>query len=101
MGELSRGFVNIVDAQKITDIIFPFPYAQMVSVMLVGSTAVTPVALSIIMEDISWCCVLTFISVFSFWCINYIAAEIEMPFGDDANDLPIGRLQERMNACLV
>jgi len=44
---------------------------------------------------------LTFISVFCYWCINYIAAEIEMPFGDDPNDLPVAHLQESMNQNLV
>merc|ERR1712151_1280267 len=52
------------------------------------------------MEDMVWCAILTFISVFCYWCINYIAAEIEMPFGDDANDLPVGRLQEGFNVAL-
>lgn len=98
--ELSRGIVNIVNAQKITDIVFPFPYAQMVSVMLIISTLATPIVMATIMEELGWCCFLTFISVFSYWCINYIAAEIEMPFGEDANDLPIARLQISMNNIL-
>merc|ERR1719217_1415983 len=65
------------------------------------SSIVTPVVMAIIMEDVAWCAILTFISVFCYWCINYIAAEIEMPFGDDANDLPVARLQESMNTALV
>merc|ERR1739848_425086 len=40
-------------------------------------------------------------SVFSFWCINHIATEIEQPFGDDANDLPIRELQEEVNHSLL
>jgi len=36
-------------------------------------------------------------AVFGFWSINFIAAEIEMPFGDDNNDLPIAELQQEMN----
>jgi len=99
--ELSRGIVNIVNAQKITDIIFPFPYAQMVSVMLMISSVVTPVVMATIMEDIFWCGLLTFMSVFCFWSINYIASEIEMPFGDDENDLPVANLQHSMNGALV
>merc|ERR1712070_1149788 len=73
----------------------------MVSVMLIISSIVTPVVMAIIMEDMQWCAILTFISVFCYWCINYIAAEIEMPFGDDANDLPVARLQENMNTALT
>merc|ERR1719261_2090481 len=73
----------------------------MVSAMLMISSAVLPVTMAIIMENIVWCGALTFISVFSFWCINYIAAEIEMPFGDDLNDLPVAELQEGMNTALL
>merc|ERR1719217_1066291 len=65
------------------------------------SSIVTPVVMAIIMEDVAWCAILTFISVFCYWCINYIAAEIEMPFGEDANDLPVARLQESLNQALM
>eukprot|EP00930_Biecheleria_cincta_P046476 TRINITY_DN32054_c0_g1_i1.p1 TRINITY_DN32054_c0_g1~~TRINITY_DN32054_c0_g1_i1.p1 ORF type:complete len:612 (-),score=110.19 TRINITY_DN32054_c0_g1_i1:58-1893(-) len=99
--ELSRGIVNIVNAQKITDIVFPFPYAQMVSAMLMASALITPIALATIMNNVTWCAVLNFVSVFSFWAINYIAAEIEMPFGDDPNDLPVAALQRGFNQALI
>jgi hypothetical protein len=36
----------------------------------------------------------------AFWCINYIAAELEMPFGDNPNDLPVEELQVNFNASL-
>merc|ERR1712232_7645 len=42
----------------------------------------------------------SFILTFAFWSVNYIAAEIEMPFGDDQNDLPIERMQDRYNDVL-
>lgn len=98
--ELSRGIVNIVNAQKITDIIFPFPYAQMVTVMLMVTTLISPYMMAVLMMDVAWCGLLTFVSVFAFWSLNYIAAEIEMPFGEDQNDLPISQLQEGFNMAL-
>merc|ERR1711972_670921 len=36
----------------------------------------------------------------AFWGVNYIAAEIESPFGDDPNDLPLQALQKDMNKSL-
>ena len=39
--------------------------------------------------------------VFSFWTINYIALELEMPFGDDPNDLPIEEMQKDLNESLI
>jgi len=41
-----------------------------------------------------------FIVIFSFWSINYIAVELEMPFGDDLNDLPLHDMQEDFNRSL-
>jgi len=44
--------------------------------------------------------VLTFVVTFSYWCINYIALELAMPFGDDSNDLPLHNMQRSMNQSL-
>merc|ERR1711865_503002 len=63
--QLGNGIVNLNNARKITDFPIPFPLAQMVTFML----------------------------VFAFWSINYIAVELEMPFGDDTNDLPLSEMQ--------
>lgn len=99
--ELSRGIVNVINAQKVTDILFPFPYAQMVTLMLLGTTFATPLINCLLVTSRYWAASTTFISVFSFWSINYIAAEIELPFGDDPNDLPIRDLQSEMNKNLL
>lgn len=37
---------------------------------------------------------------FAFWSINYIAGELEQPFGDDPNDLPMAELQMNFNSSL-
>eukprot|EP00930_Biecheleria_cincta_P072411 TRINITY_DN59818_c0_g1_i1.p1 TRINITY_DN59818_c0_g1~~TRINITY_DN59818_c0_g1_i1.p1 ORF type:complete len:537 (+),score=70.33 TRINITY_DN59818_c0_g1_i1:85-1695(+) len=99
--ELSNGIVGIVDAQKITDIIFPFPLAQLVSMMLIAASVISPITLSFVMTSPIWCGVLNFITVFCFFGINFIAAEIEMPFGDDPNDLPLHSLQICLNSSLI
>eukprot|EP00931_Biecheleriopsis_adriatica_P094009 TRINITY_DN67712_c0_g1_i1.p1 TRINITY_DN67712_c0_g1~~TRINITY_DN67712_c0_g1_i1.p1 ORF type:complete len:524 (+),score=66.32 TRINITY_DN67712_c0_g1_i1:62-1633(+) len=99
--ELSNGMVAIADAQKITDIPFPFPLAQMVSLLLILMTFLTPAVLATTVESLSWCAFLNFCSILVLYCIHYIAAEIEMPFGDDANDLPVAALQESLNTSLI
>eukprot|EP00927_Polykrikos_kofoidii_P083347 TRINITY_DN8504_c0_g2_i1.p1 TRINITY_DN8504_c0_g2~~TRINITY_DN8504_c0_g2_i1.p1 ORF type:complete len:572 (+),score=90.86 TRINITY_DN8504_c0_g2_i1:62-1717(+) len=98
--ELSRGIVGVNNATKLSDILFPFPYAQMVTVMLLITTCLTPVVAGTLMESVFWAAGLTFVTVFAFWSINYIAAEIELPFGDDPNDLPIAEYQRTMNRFL-
>eukprot|EP00930_Biecheleria_cincta_P056315 TRINITY_DN4245_c0_g1_i2.p1 TRINITY_DN4245_c0_g1~~TRINITY_DN4245_c0_g1_i2.p1 ORF type:complete len:515 (+),score=54.53 TRINITY_DN4245_c0_g1_i2:87-1631(+) len=99
--ELSNGIIGITDAQKITDIPFPFPLAQLVATMLLVCAIMTPVALASTMTSSVWCGVLTFATVFCFTGINFIAAEIEMPFGDDPNDLPMHALQSSLNSALI
>eukprot|EP00930_Biecheleria_cincta_P019210 TRINITY_DN14724_c0_g1_i1.p1 TRINITY_DN14724_c0_g1~~TRINITY_DN14724_c0_g1_i1.p1 ORF type:complete len:554 (-),score=96.79 TRINITY_DN14724_c0_g1_i1:87-1748(-) len=99
--ELSNGIVATVDAQKISDLVFPFPLAQMVGGMLVFSAILSPILLATVLESPLWIAFLNFAVVLSFFGINFIAAEIEMPFGDDENDLPLHTLQCALNTSLI
>ena len=98
--EFAQGIVNVHDAEKLTTIKFPFPYAQMLAVMLCASSAVTPIIAGLLLKDLGWALAVTFLSVVALWSINDIAAEIELPFGDDLNDLPVAELQIYMNKLL-
>lgn len=98
--ELSRGYVDLNNVKKIREFPFPFPYAQLITLMLLLHWIITPVASALLVENTIWAGVLTFVTIFTFWCINYIAEEIEMPFGDDLNDLPIAHMQKVMNKSL-
>merc|ERR1711933_661341 len=47
------------------------------------------------------CAIFTFIPVFGMFSLNFIASELENPFGTDDNDLPLAHFQEEMNSCLL
>jgi len=98
---LSRGFVNLLNAKKIKDTKFPFPYAQVIAVLLLLLSVITPVALSTMIPHVTLCAVSTFVPVFGLLCLNYAAEELEMPFGEDPNDLPLSHFQEEMNSSLL
>lgn len=98
--ELSRGAVCANRAKNLTDIPFPFPYAQMLTVMLVVHAMATPLIAALLMRSPSWASTITFVSVLGFWSTNYISVEIESPFGHDANDLPLVNIQQDLNASL-
>jgi len=99
--ELSRGVVNAENVRKIAEVPFPFPYTQMSIVMLLVASVLTPVLASIT-SSTSWeAAFLAFMPVMTFWCLNYMAAEIEQPFGEDANDLPIPEMVQHMNRSLA
>merc|ERR1719424_2322765 len=48
-----------------------------------------------------WAGILSFLIIMAYWSINYIALELEMPFGDDYNDLPLQDLQKGLNITLL
>lgn len=99
--EISNGKLAAENALKITDTQFPFPYAQTAVVLLMMHSVLTPIV--VCMYTGSWVvsALLTFVAVFVFWCIHFIAIEIEEPFGDDVNDLPLYDLQTEMNHSLI
>jgi len=98
--ELSRGIVNLQNARKIAEVPFPFPYTQLILGLLYLHTIVTPVLASMSSPTAWWSCLQTFIVTLAYWCMNYIAAEIEQPFGEEYNDLPIAEYLKDMNGSL-
>lgn len=44
---------------------------------------------------------LSFAPLFGMWVVNLVACELEMPFGRDANDLPLNHFQNEMNRALL
>eukprot|EP00443_Scrippsiella_acuminata_P007604 CAMPEP_0115322664 /NCGR_PEP_ID=MMETSP0270-20121206/81523_1 /TAXON_ID=71861 /ORGANISM="Scrippsiella trochoidea, Strain CCMP3099" /LENGTH=487 /DNA_ID=CAMNT_0002742645 /DNA_START=17 /DNA_END=1477 /DNA_ORIENTATION=- len=99
--EISRGVVNLNEVRKISEYLFPFPYAQLTTCILLLHTMLAPVAAGMLLDTWYWCCIFTLFSVFAFWSLNYVAAEIECPFGDDDNDLPMVRMSTYFNRTLL
>jgi len=99
--ELSRGIVNLANARKISELPFPFPYAQMITCTLIIHWMMMPVLMAHLCRDAWWAGILTFVTVFWNWSLNYVAQEIESPFGDDANDLPLVEMQMNFNRMLT
>jgi len=99
--ELSRGMVNLNNVRKIKDVPFPFPYAQMITGMLLIHWFVTPVIASQVIVSVGWSALAVFCAVASFWSLYFIAQEIDQPFGDDPNDLRIEAMQKEFNASLI
>lgn len=99
--ELSRGVVNVNDVRKISQYLFPFPYAQLAGFTLLLHMILMPVVTAILLEQMYWTGIATFFSVFAFQSLNYVSIELECPFGDDENDLPLVQMQEDFNRTLA
>jgi len=98
---ISRGFVNLLNAKKITDTKFPFPYVQLIAGLLFLDGILTPIMIGQVVKSKILAGFLTFIPIFGMSAINFIACELELPFGSDANDLPLEHFQEELNSCLL
>mmetsp|Transcript_47262 Transcript_47262/g.101173 ORF Transcript_47262/g.101173 Transcript_47262/m.101173 type:complete len:576 (-) Transcript_47262:248-1975(-) len=98
---LSRGLVNLLNAKKIKDTRFPFPYSQVIIVLIYAHSIFTPAVMTQLVENKVVCCALSFLPVFGLVALNLIAGELEMPFGHDENDLPLQHFQEEFNYSLL
>jgi putative membrane protein len=98
--ELSRGLVNLHNSKKIASVPFPYPYVQLVMMFLLGHTVVTPMIVCAYIEVTWWAAIVSFVWVFCAYGANFIATELEMPFGTDPNDLPLEPFQKEMNDSL-
>merc|ERR1712008_21649 len=78
--EMANGMVQLHEAQKITTVLFPFPYAQTCDALLIMHWMITPVVTTQWSANILGTVVFTFIQVFILWSLNNIAVEIEIPF---------------------
>mmetsp|Transcript_110867 Transcript_110867/g.247504 ORF Transcript_110867/g.247504 Transcript_110867/m.247504 type:complete len:513 (+) Transcript_110867:70-1608(+) len=99
--ELSRGIVNLIDAKKIKEVPFPFPYSQMITSMLLGHWLITPVLASQVISSVAWATGLCFIISTGLWSLMYIALEIDQPFGGDSNDVDVQEMQQDFNRSLL
>jgi len=99
--ELASGQVALYNVRKIVEIPFPFPYAQVLSSMIIVHWIVTPILASQAVSNWIWCSVVCFLVVFAMWALLYIALELDQPFGDDCNDLPLRQYQSEFNMSLL
>lgn len=99
--ELSRGIVNLNNVRKIKDIPFPYPYNQLVIWMLLLHWLITPLLAGLFIHSSWWAMIVTFLTQSSLWAVNFIAGQMDQPFGEDANDLPMAEMQRDFNKSLL
>lgn len=99
--EFSRGIVHLNNVRKIKEIPFPFPYAQMITVMLLVHWAVTPIVAAMEIRTSYGAAFFCFCVAGAFWSLIHIAMEIDQPFGTDANDVPVAAMQVDFNTSLL
>ena len=98
---LGDGMINYNNARKVMWIPFPFPHAQLSVFYLI----VVVVAIPFLMEQYAnepWMAsILTFAAVSSLAGLHEVARELENPFRNVPNDLPLCTLQAQYNETLM
>jgi len=95
--EIANGMVHFHDCMKLSNIPFPFPYAQTADALLVMHWFLVPFVVSQWVQNPWWAFIFSFMQIFTFWTLNLIAVELENPFGTDTNDIDSMGMQLEMN----
>lgn len=82
------------DAYRLAAVPYPFPLAQMVSVLMHCFVFLMPVVIEKFTQAWILTPALCFLVTLSYWGLNSVAMELENPFGEDINDLPLKELCE-------
>jgi len=98
--ELGQGMFELMHVRKVNETPIPFPYAQLLTCLLIIHYATTLFALPFVLDNELMVAISSFISVFAYSGAYYLAHEIERPFGDGVNDLPMTEYSKSMNRSL-
>jgi len=105
---LSDGSLGFRQARKIEDVPFPFPYAQMVELLLIIFCVSFPLIAAAKMgrEADGWTGswmppLLTFLTNLAYFGLHKMARELEDPFVHPPNDLPSLMMQTAFNSRLL
>mmetsp|Transcript_46258 Transcript_46258/g.82131 ORF Transcript_46258/g.82131 Transcript_46258/m.82131 type:complete len:655 (-) Transcript_46258:112-2076(-) len=93
--ELSNGMLGFSNCMKIADVPFPFPYAQLLTYILVVYACFIPVYITCFTKSMIAGPMLTFLLFQGIWGVNEVAKEIENPFGTDVNDISLADFHAR------
>lgn len=87
--EVSNGMLGFVNAMKISDVPFPFPFAQMCSLLIVVFSCFIPFYMACFTQSMIAGPILTFVLFETIWCINEVSKDLENPFGWSVNDIQL------------
>lgn len=87
--ELSNGMLGFNQAHKVAMVPFPFPFAQLVTLLCTVMYLTLPFFIDRFTQNLVFTPILSFILPMCYCGLNKIAIELEEPFGTDFNDVDI------------
>jgi len=101
--ELSTGVQAYKDAWLIAFVPYPFCFAQLISLLMMMLILTAPIFITYMTANMAIAPICSSICIFGYYGLNSVATELEQPFGDDDNDLPLRDLQlqfiEHIESC--
>merc|ERR1712137_52547 len=102
---LSDGMLGYLNAIKLADTPFPFPYAQLNAVFCIINLVIFPAVVASKVNEVGMRAVLSFCGITMMYSINEVARELEDPYtaalGSHRNRLQAAKLQALFNARLL
>merc|ERR550514_1235047 len=93
--EVSNGLDEFHSAKRIINIPFSFPFMQVLALFLAALTFIFPLVAWAVTKSQFWTPAITVVASVAYNSLAAICAELDNPFGEDANDLPVTETHDR------
>jgi hypothetical protein len=97
----SDGMLGYNQARKIAKIPFPFPHSQLTSLFVLVIVFYIPVLMLTFVSNIYFGAVLNLFTVMCFAGLHEVSRELENPFQNVPNDIPLNNFQAQFNEALM
>jgi predicted membrane chloride channel (bestrophin family) len=97
----SDGMLGYNQARKIAYIPFPFPHAQITSLFVLVAVGFLPVLFLVYLENVYYGFIMNLMTVMCFAGLHEVARELENPFQNVPNDLPLNNFHAQYNEALM
>lgn len=97
----SDGMIGYNQARKVAYVPFPFPHAQLTSLYILVMMCFLPILMLSYIEVVVVAAILNTLSVTVFVGLHEVAKELEEPFRNAPNDLPLNNFQAQFNEALI
>lgn len=99
--ELADAMHQFHEAQKITEVPFPFPYQMALQLLLISHWIITPIVTVEWTASVPWAAIFSFAGVFALWLFLGLAIELDQPFHGTVNSVDMHYLQRLLNYRLL
>lgn len=99
--QLCMAYDGYMQALRLVEVPFPFPYVQLAEIILFVHCFLTPIVLVGLTEEPVWCGVFSILISWLMLSLNKIAANITDPYGHSHDSLDMDIMQEDLNKKLL